>query len=304
MKKFIRNSILYGIISILLYVFLICVYGKDKTYYRIGSYGHMYTRIKEIPSHINPEILFIGSSHVYRGFDPRIFSKHGISTFNLGSSAQTPLQTEVLLKKYLDSINPKMVVLEACPMLFQLDGIESTTDLISNDHIDFETCKLAIKSGDIKVMNTLIYGACQEYFRKIRDSYYEPPKKDGDIYISGGFVEKTDYSPWSDSIVIPNKTVMIRREQWLAFEHCVKMLKGKSIPYLLVSIPMPKNTYHSIENQDEINEKISSLGNYIDFNTILTLSDTCFYNSDHLSQSGVCLFNDCFIRVLDSLDGF
>lgn len=304
MRRFIRNSVLYGVISILLYVFLICVYGKDKVYYHIGSYGHMYTRVKEIPSHHNPDILFIGSSHVYRGFDPRIFSKHGISTFNLGSSAQTPIQTEVLLKKYLDSINPKMVVLEACPMLFQLDGIESTTDLISNDHIDFETCKLAMKSSDVKVINTLIYGAYQEYYHKIRDNFNEPQKKDGDIYVYGGYVEKTDYSPWSDSIGIPNEEVIIRRKQWIAFEHCVKMLKDKSIPYLLVSIPISKNTYCSIENRDEINDKISSCGNYIDFNTILTLGDTCFYNSDHLSQSGVCLFNDCFIRVLDSLVGF
>jgi hypothetical protein len=60
---------------------------KDKR----GDIGHMFTRNKELNSLDSIDILVIGSSHVYRGFDPRFFSKKGIRLFNLGSSAQTPL---------------------------------------------------------------------------------------------------------------------------------------------------------------------------------------------------------------------
>ena len=45
--------------------------------YRIGSSGHMYSRLLEVKSYGRVDLLFLGSSHTYRGFDTRIFSKYG-----------------------------------------------------------------------------------------------------------------------------------------------------------------------------------------------------------------------------------
>ena len=81
-----------------------------KVNYRLGAYGHMHSRIREIPEFKNIDILFLGASNAYRGLDTRIFEKNGWKSFNLGSSSQTPLQTFILLDRYLDHLNPKVVV--------------------------------------------------------------------------------------------------------------------------------------------------------------------------------------------------
>ena len=104
----------------------------------VGCYGHLYSRVKDAEKIKNPDILFIGSSHSYRGFDTRVFQKHGIKAFNLGSSSQTPINSKVLLKQYLDKINPKMVVIEAYAGTISADGVESSLDLLSNNKIDIK----------------------------------------------------------------------------------------------------------------------------------------------------------------------
>ena len=63
-------------------------------------------RFNEVRLYENLDILFIGSSHAYRTFDPRFFNSMGLRTFNLGSTAQTPLNTYYLLKIYAKSLNP------------------------------------------------------------------------------------------------------------------------------------------------------------------------------------------------------
>jgi hypothetical protein len=303
MKKLIINTVVFVCVYALLHVFVICMFGKKLVYYRIGSYGHMYSRIKEMPSHNSPDILFLGSSRSYRGFDSRIFLKHGITTFNLGSSSQTPKQTEVLLKKYLAKINPKMILFEVYPGGFIGDGIESTTDLISNDHIDVEICKLAIKSGNVKVMNTLIYGLYQEYVCSIRESFVEDRFKDGDMYVSGGFVEKLDYSPFvGDTAAINAKPITIRRDQLHAFKQCINIIKSNNIPYLLLLSPLPKSSNQKFSNIDEFGGVMSSYGRFIDFNTIIQLEDSCFYDAAHLSQDGVQVFNESLIQMLDTIE--
>lgn len=303
MKKFIINIVVFSCVYVLLHVFVVCLLGKNLVYYRIGSYGHMFSRIKEIPLQNNPDILFIGSSRSYRGFDPRIFLKHGITTFNLGSSSQTPKQTEVLLKKYLVEINPKSIIFEVSPNNFLVDGIESTTDLISNDHIDFEICKLALRSKNVKVLNTLIYGAFQEYVHSIREFYVEDRYKNEDVYVSGGFVEKLDYTPYvsKENSSRKIKQIKIRSDQFLAFKQCINIIKSSNIPYLLLTPPFPKSNYQKYSNIDEFRGIMSSCGRYMDFNTVIQLDDTCFYDSDHLAQIGVNLFNERLIQVLDTI---
>ena len=140
MKKFLKYIIGFSLIYLVLHVMVVISVGPLVTYYRIGSAGQMFNRVNDIPNHHGSDVLFIGSSHTYRGFDTRLFEKAGYKSFNLGSSAQTPMQTELLLHRYLDEINPKSIVFEVYHVLFQNDGIESMADLISNDHIDMEIC--------------------------------------------------------------------------------------------------------------------------------------------------------------------
>ena len=76
----------------------------------IAAYGHFFSRSRDAENIKNPDILFLGSSHAYRGFDTRMFSQANISSFNLGSSSQSPINTQVLLKQYLQKINLKLLL--------------------------------------------------------------------------------------------------------------------------------------------------------------------------------------------------
>lgn len=307
MRKFLTSIVLFLVVYSILHVIAICSLGNNRffnlTYYKIGSYGHMFTRIKDIPNHPEPEILFLGSSRAYRSFDTRVFENAGFSTFNLGSSSQTPMQTEVLLKKYLDEINPKSILFEVYYGVFLNNGIESTTDLISNDHIDAEICKLAIKSKNIKVINTLIYGAYQEYCRGIRNTYQEKIIKEGDMYVKGGYIEKKEYTPFipSDSKTPIEFSNRIQPHQIKAFGNCIKIIQDKHIPYYLVTSPSPRSINSRFSEHKAFKELMSSYGPYQDFNEIIQLNDSCFYDATHLSPKGVELFDECLIHVLDSI---
>ena len=48
------------------------------------------------------DLLFLGSSHTYRTFDPRFFDQFGWESFNLGSKAQSPLNTYYLVRSQIE----------------------------------------------------------------------------------------------------------------------------------------------------------------------------------------------------------
>ena len=141
------------------------IFKKNLTYSR-GAYGHMYTRIREAEKVKNIDMLFIGSSHAYRGFDTRVAKTYGYESFNLGSSAQTPVQTELLLKKYLGNLNPKLIVYEVYPYTFTNDGVESSLDMIANGKIDYDILNMAFALNNIKTSTRLVYGVSRHLINR------------------------------------------------------------------------------------------------------------------------------------------
>ena len=196
MNKFLKQFLFFMLYAIAAYLALLVLWGefmpniiKKNLNYSLGAYGHMYTRIREAEKTTNIDILFIGSSHAYRGFDTRIAREFGYESFNLGSSAQTPVQTKLLLEKYLDSLRPKMIVYEVYPYTFTNDGVESSLDIIANGWIDYKVLKMAVSLNNIKTYNSLVYGYYRELFNRNKN-FKENTVIKNDTYIPGGFVEK------------------------------------------------------------------------------------------------------------------
>jgi hypothetical protein len=210
--------------------------------YRPASPGHFYTRIREARTTHGVDLLFLGSSHAYRGFDPRIFQEEGIRTFNLGSSSQTPLQTRILLNRYLDQLNPEQVIFEVYPVTFELDGVESGIDLIANDRKDFQLVKMSSEINHPLVWNTLVYGGMRAALG-FDENLSEPVTRKEDTYIPGGFVEKRleHFQPEKQ----PFHTWSINDYQWQAFQECLTMLRERDIHYTLVYAPVTDSLYYS-----------------------------------------------------------
>ena len=259
----------------------------------------MHTRMEEVKQTDGVDILFLGSSHAYRGFDPRIFEAQGYRVFNLGSSSQSPFQTRILLNRYLDRLHPKHVVYEVYPGAMELDGVESAVDVISNDTLDAYAWEMLRDVPHIKVANTLLYvwlldlwGGRQEF----QEASYKPEGKD--TYISGGYVQKGDVPyPFPH---LPKRDWDIHAEQLHTFEVILSDLEARGIPVTLVYAPITSMAYRSYSNQNVYDSIYQQLGNYHNFNGKLPLVDSLhFYDAHHLNQKGVEIFNRA---LLDSLE--
>ncbi|MFA5967478.1 MAG: hypothetical protein WC805_03150 [Patescibacteria group bacterium] len=307
MKKFLKDLALFIGLTLLIYPVLVIVWGElipgrliFNLNYPRGGYGHTYSRIHEIDQYPNVDVLFVGSSHVYRGFDTRIFAAHRITSFNLGSSLQTPIQTKLLLERYLDIFNPKLIIYEVCHDSFSSDGVESSLDIIANDRIGWDTWQMVGDTLNIKTINALIFGLYKQQFSS-NANFIEPATKNGDTYISGGYVEKTSayYQPQKHTL----SSWVLNSKQTKTFRQTVNMINEREIKLLVVQAPVTKILFDSYANNNEIDAWFKELAPYVNFNNYsqLQLSDTQhFYDDQHLNQIGVELFNNQLIDYLFS----
>lgn len=257
----------------------------------------MFSRVSEAKNTNDIDILFLGSSRAYRSFDPRIYSKVGLKTFNLGSSAQTPFQTDVLLQRYWENLNPKLVIFDISPRVFNLDGVESSLDIIANDRNDWYSFDMALKVNNIKTYNTLIYGATRDLFN-LNETYTEPIIKGSDTYISGGFVEKE--ISYFKPIPIEEKEIHLDQSQLESFSKIISFLNSKNTKVILVYIPIPPSTYNSYTNMAYFDSLMWSYSEYYNFNEINPLNDSLhFYDSYHMNQSGAEIFNKKLIEIIN-----
>ena len=305
MKKFISKILLIIPFLFISYVLLLIVWGsfapsfiRSNLNYGIAGYGHMYSRISEVRQIKDVDILFLGSSHTYRGFDPRIFREYGYKTFNLGSPNQTPQQTEVLLERYINTLNPKLIIYETNPRTFTYDGVESSLDLLANDKIDMKSLKMALKINNVRTYNSLLYGYYRQLFNKNKNIKEDPVKGD-DLYISGGYVEKD----LSYKRKRPAEYGKLRwnplKSQLISFENIIKLINKKKIKLILVQAPITRLVF---DQYDEANGRIDAYlsgktPNYYNFNYLLKMDDGLHYfDSHHLNQYGVRIFNEEIIK--------
>lgn len=245
-------------------------------------------------NHKDVDFLIVGSSHAYRGFDPRVFERYGYAIFNLGSSAQSPRQTYFLLEEYLDKVSPKKVIFEVYPETFAVDGIESATDVISNDHLSMRLAAHSFGYSNILVFNTFLYRLFDEGI--LQREVVEPAITGKDTYIKGGFVasEEGFYKPKQIQV---NAEFEFRDEQFEYFKKSVALLNDRGIPYSFIQAPVTEYLNKARPTPALFSERISNLGPYHNYQGELDLSDSLdFVDSDHLSQSGVEKFNEAVIR--------
>ncbi|MEM9544524.1 MAG: hypothetical protein AAGA77_01055 [Bacteroidota bacterium] len=303
MKKFLSSIILFIPFSLILYVVLICLWGSNlptrhrpNLIYKLGHWGHIYSRLQEAKTYRDVDILFLGSSHSYRGFDVRKFDSLGLKTFNMGTGAQTPIQTKALLKRYLPKMNPKTIIYEVSPILFSYEPVESSLDLIANDVNDWNTMEMVFSINHIKTYNTAIYAMYRDALNLNKD-FKENASRADDLYIPGGYVQKRmkryKYRKHNKKERKP------RSIQVNAFYHNVQMIKDKEINLILVQTPITQSLYKAHTSNKLFDKQMKELAPYYNFNELIQLDDSIhFYDSHHLNQDGVEVFNDSLIMRL------
>lgn len=108
--------------------------------------------------------FFLGSSHAYRGYDPRVFSDHGLSTFNLGSSSQRIMHSYIIAKEYISSGNT-LVILDVFSSTLVHDYLlEASSSLIQNVPSFSAALKIGLRTPDPRVLNMLTLRLMDDFF--------------------------------------------------------------------------------------------------------------------------------------------
>ncbi len=156
---------------------------------------------------------------------------------------------------------------------------------------------MALKINNIKTYNTLLYGFTRDLLG-LNANYKEPIIKDNDKYIPGGFVEKEiNYYQPED---FEKKEVYLRDYQIRSFSEIIQMLTEKGIKIVLVYAPIPKANYESYINMSYFDSVMQEYSTYYNFNKIIALNDSLhFYDSHHLNQNGIRIFNKALIELME-----
>ncbi|MDQ3555909.1 MAG: hypothetical protein M3409_03905 [Gemmatimonadota bacterium] len=270
---------------------------------RSGQTGQSLVRFREIRSYRDVDVVFLGSSHAYRGFDPRIFAQTGLRTFNMGSSSQTPLNSRFLLKRYWDQLHPRLVVYEVYPRVHTLDGMESYYDLLSNTPMDDQTVRMALATRNVYAMNALISTQWKRLRRPMRE---REQREFRGSYIRGGYVESTVTMDTFQLIGEVPREWELEEAQLDHLRELIRFVEENGARIVLVTHPLPEETRQWVRNYDELSATFHELAeeegvHYFDFNDSLDF-DTFrhFYDWNHLNAEGVSIFNRALIDTLQA----
>ena len=96
------------------------------------------------------------------------------------------------------------------------------------------------------------------------------------------------------------KAISLNHYQLEYFSEIAQLLRSKNIELILVYAPIPKVNYDSYINTNYFDNLMEGYSKYYNFNEIVSLNDSLhFYDSDHLNQNGVIIFNKKLIEILN-----
>ena len=255
---------LFTLVALVGYLVLLCLFG-DLGWVRtgrtvMGGSGQLNMRVKDVRNYHDVDVLFLGSSHCYRTFDTRFYRSQGLSCFNLGSSNQTPVQTYVLLKQYLDSLNPQLVVFEVHPDIMKNDGIESAEDVLLNVPLTADALKMAWNCRNMRVVNTCLYSLYNQKIRHRLEHFHEDTVCGTSVYVPGGFVYNT-YKKFEVKHY-PHTALSIKTMQMEALKRCIALFEERGINYMLVEVQDAEQLRTTIVNHPWFEQQMSALGPY------------------------------------------
>ncbi|MDP9956833.1 hypothetical protein J2X97_002492 [Epilithonimonas hungarica] len=300
MKRFIKSVILFPFYLFIFYIMLTVIAGRfmpsmfkgnilteNKIAARDGSQKR-YAEIKES----NFDIIVLGSSHAYRGYDSGFFQNYGYKMYNLGSSAQTLRLTEFIYNNYVGILKPKKIIIDIYPVLFGNEGGESELNLLPMFYNKNAFVKDAISNFDIRVINSLIYFQIFGNTKKIKSTL----SKD-DQYVKGGYISTNKVN--KKFTRYKNEALTINEKNIKALKSIISDAKSKGIEVYLFQAPLPEARYKSFTNNKEIDSLMNSLGKYYNYNEEKFLTNDCFSDDSHINQKGVNIYNKWVLEKIN-----
>ncbi|MFZ1751235.1 MAG: hypothetical protein WAU01_13620 [Saprospiraceae bacterium] len=300
MLKFTAFVSAFYIIFIVLSGLLLPPFMRQNLIYPYDHNGHTQKMLNDISNFKNIDLLFVGSSRAYRGFDPDVYAEAGYTSFVMGTSNQTPMQTLYLLKKYYPQLTPKWIIMEVNPDIFSNDGVESTIDLISNSPPDLKLSNLVLEIKSIKAINTMIYAAMTHWFG-LKKYIKSVPSHQNHSYHTAGF-SKSNLLPY-DTIAGNSYFCNIKIAQLKALDQIIAFAASNDTRIRFVQSPVLPRLYLSCSDNLDFDRILHAKGMYVNYNIYSNFSDTSFFSdAQHLNQNGVMRWNKMIVKDILSND--
>lgn len=267
----------------------------------VGGWGQALRKFREIEEAGQVDLLFLGSSHCYRGFDPRIFAAAGYRSYNLGSTSQTPLNSYYVLKHYFPKMHPKLVVFEIYPLLLSMDGIESFYDLVSNLPPSGELLEMAVALKNPQALHALVNTLLTRMKRPLAS--VQQKEIGNETYISGGYCE-TKFTNHQDAFNTKTSRIELNQSQLSYLRKIIRYVREQQADILLVTQPLPAEYLKAAGNFAEVTATVAKIAEeekvrYLDYNKRMSLdSSSDFYDDDHLTVAGVHKYNALLVKDL------
>jgi hypothetical protein len=295
MKQFSLNVILFLIIG-----YVLNLIGGEILYIkqRVLTEKRLFypnLRMKEFYSQKdNIDIVFLGSSRCYQGFNPAVVdSITGMNSFNLGSSSQTPLTSYYLLREVFEKYRSKFVIME-----ISIDVLD-TEQLLNGGYIldamDNGMNKLDFFWNGFKFAEQVELLLPLYRYRENRGFFYYSLFEDIDehydrkrVYHGKGFVE--NYNDLIEEKVYQYQRTdnLVRNLEYL--KKIAELTNDAESELIFVYTPYPSHA--RIVNQAEFSDKflteIASLpGEFINYlEDSQEFGDEYFADGNHLNLSG------------------
>lgn len=288
MKTFLKKIVVFALVLLPVYIASLLILGptgiKKMNLIALGP-GNTYHRIEDIKKIDSLNVLFLGSSHAFMSFNPEILEEKGITSFNLGTMAQTATQSKFIYEKYLRHKKIDLIIMEVNPKTIRTDAQESTIDLINSTKINSEFLPMLSKSIDPIVLNSLTYTLIGPKLEAGKKTYYKG--------FNGGVKH--------NNISIDKKMKVLNRPvidyQLESLEELVSIWKNDNQDFVLVQTPVMKAYYDSWKYNEETDSIFAGQGNYKNYNLYLNLNDTTdFSDHQHLNDKGSTTITNLIIE--------
>lgn len=259
----------------------------------VSSGGGTWYKLRHFDKNKKWDMVVLGSSHAYRGYDPEIFSRYGLNMYNLGTSNQHMLCTYYIAINHLNKENCKMVLLDVYDRAFCSQQLESMSDIIQNADNDKTALQIALSTPDIRAINMLVL----RYFNKTI-----PLLNTDTAGLTNGYKKNNKYlNPIvADSI----KPEVIYKTNPLQVKYLRKLLtyfKEQGIPVVAAEHPLP--TLYTVRNHDQFLNDIQPIFNefgvpFFDhtFDKDIAEKLCYFFDPTHLNSKGVPKYNERLLK--------
>lgn len=260
------------------------------------------TRFREAETFGPVDIVAIGSSHAFRSLDPRLFSAEGVRFFNLGSMAQSPLNSYYVLNDYEPKLKPKVLLVEVFWWILHSDqGVcASSLDLITNLPPTANLTEMALATRRIEAVNFIL----AKRFGVLDSSRAVQKDIPGERYISGGFSEYLHPKAADPLVFGKQPPIELSKVQLDYLARIIDEAHQRGLKVLVVGQPMPEEWRRGIANADEVDATLEAFARqhgteYLDFSKRLGLdTEKHFYDSNHLNMEGAQIFTKAVIESL------